>query len=182
MKQYCAYLTHHQHSDSRRIVPWGMPMSINGLPYLKGIGIRIHTVRYQKVRKRIINDDIDLSDHNDEDDITKRERRRIRSRFFAHERCCVCCVFCCHSTNLFLPLLSWLPAAEKRRLNPPSKVVSIKRGKDKFHHLSNPIRPKLLSDHPGNLILSHYAVTYEETIELRSSDLQLDDIVSINFW
>ena len=73
----------------RRIVPWGMPMSINGLPYLKGIGIRIHTVRYQKVRKRIINDDIDSSDHNDEDDITKRERRRIRSTFFLDEGCCV---------------------------------------------------------------------------------------------
>lgn len=60
--------------------------------------------------------------------------------------------------------------------------MSIKNQKDKFHYLSYPIRPKLLSDHPGNLILSHYAATYEETIQLRCSDLQLSDIISIHFW
>ena len=60
--------------------------------------------------------------------------------------------------------------------------MSIKYRKDKGHYLSHPIKPKLLLDHPGNLITSHYAVTFEETIELRSSDLQLDEYVTINFW
>jgi len=133
----------------RRVVPWGMPMSTNEIPYLKGIGIRIHTVRYQKVRKRAVN--VDVDGEHDGDDVSTRERRRIL-------------------------------AAEKRRLDPPLKQVSIKHQKDKRHRLSFPIRPKLLADHPGNLVLSHYAVTFEETIELRSSDLQLDDIVTINFW
>ena len=47
--------------------------------------------------------------------------------------------------------------------------------KDKYHYITSPARPKLLSDAPGNLVLSHYAVTFEETLILRSSDLQLGD-------
>ena len=53
--------------------------------------------------------------------------------------------------------------------------------KDKYHYITAPIRPKLLSDAPGNLVLSHYAVTFEETIILRSSDLQLGDVGKLIF-
>jgi len=47
--------------------------------------------------------------------------------------------------------------------------------KDKRHYTTYAIRPKLLSDHIGSQVLSHYAVTFEETLVLRSSDLQLKD-------
>jgi len=50
-------------------------MSTNEIPYLKGIGIRIHTVRYQKVRKRAVN--VDVDGEHDGDDVSTRERRRI---------------------------------------------------------------------------------------------------------
>jgi len=55
-------------------------MSTNEIPYLKGIGIRIHTVRYQKVRKRVMIKDLD-SEHGDEDDVGTRERRRINCKY-----------------------------------------------------------------------------------------------------
>ena len=67
------------------------------------------------------------------------------------------------------------PAAEERRKNPPSKVVGIMHDKDKYHHVTAATRPKLLPDHPGHVAVSHYAVTFEETIILRSSDFQLSD-------
>lgn len=55
-----------------------MPMSMNEIPYLKGIGIRIHTVRYQKIRKRA-SADLD-GENGDDDEKTTRERRRIRGK------------------------------------------------------------------------------------------------------
>ena len=73
--------------------------------------------------------------------------------------------------DIFLIIL----AAEERRKYPPSKVVSIIHDKEKYHYVSSAIKPKLLSDQPGNLVISHYAVTFEETIILRSSDLQFND-------
>jgi len=132
-----------------RTVPWGRPMSPNGLSYLKAIGIRVHTVRYQKIRRRIVQKDD--ADRSEVDGVTSKEYKRIR-------------------------------AAEERRKNPPRKLVSIMHEKDKYHYITAPIRPKLLSDAPGNLVLSHYAVTFEETLIIRSTDLQLGDVVSINFW
>jgi len=132
-----------------RTVPWGRPMSDNGLSYLKAIGIRVHTVRYQNIRRRVTKKVDTDSSHGD--DVTSKEYKRIR-------------------------------AAEERRKNPPRKLVSIMHEKDKYHYITAPTRPKLLSDEPGNLVLSHYAVTFEETLILRSSDLQLGDVVAINFW
>lgn len=49
-------------------------------------------------------------------------------------------------------------AAEERRKYPPRKLVSIMHEKEKYHHVTSSIRPKLLTDAPGNLVLSHYAV------------------------
>ena len=58
-------------------------MSTNEIPYLKGIGIRIHTVRYQKVRKRALALDVDLDGENDdENDVTAKERRRIHGEHY----------------------------------------------------------------------------------------------------
>jgi hypothetical protein len=66
-------------------------------------------------------------------------------------------------------------AAEERRKNPPSKVVTIFYKKEKQHHATVANKPKLLSDQPLNDVISHYAVTFEETIILRVSDMQLSD-------
>jgi len=135
-----------------RFVPWGRPMSDNGLSYLKAIGIRIHSVRYQKIRKRIIQKD--NTDHNEVNNVnvTSKEFKRIR-------------------------------AAEERRKNPPRKVVNILYNKERRQYVTASARPKLTSDRPGNLALSqdYYAVCFEETIILESSDLQLTDEVVIQF-
>lgn len=56
-----------------------MPISSNALPYLKGIGIRIHSVRYQKVRKRAVAVGSD-GENDDDNDVSQRERRRIRGK------------------------------------------------------------------------------------------------------
>jgi len=109
-----------------RVVPWGRPMSDNGLSYLKAIGIRVHTVRYQKVRKRLVQPR-DSQDGEVDPQVTSKEYKRIR-------------------------------AAEERRKYPPKKLISIMHEKDKYHYVTSPVRPKLLVDAPGNLVLSHYAV------------------------
>ena len=57
-------------------------MSPNEIPYLKGIGIRIHTVRYQKVRKRALDVELD-GENDDENDVSAKERRRILGK---HQR------------------------------------------------------------------------------------------------
>lgn len=59
-------------------------MSTNEIPYLKGIGIRIHTVRYQKIRKRLVMNE-DLDSEHDDDDVGTRQRRRIRGKY-SHAR------------------------------------------------------------------------------------------------
>ena len=53
----------------------------NGLSYLKAVGIRIHTIRYQKTRKRIVQKD--EIDHNgeDNDNVTSKDYKRIRGLF-----------------------------------------------------------------------------------------------------
>ena len=60
-----------------------MALATNEIPFLKGIGIRIHTVRYQKVRKRITTVNSDGED-DDGNDASSRERRRLKG-----ERLCV---------------------------------------------------------------------------------------------
>ncbi|KAL7554677.1 hypothetical protein ACHAWF_018946 [Thalassiosira exigua] len=134
-----------------RMVSWGTPMSDIGLSYLKAIGIRVHTVRYQKVRRRLVLKDETDQSQSEIGNPRSKENKRIRK-------------------------------AEERRKNPPRKSVSIMHGKEKYHHVTGSIRPKLLTDAPGNLVVSHYAVTFEETLIIRSSDLQLNDTVVVNFW
>eukprot|EP00804_Cyclotella_cryptica_P012787 CCRYP_010547-RA/>CCRYP_010547-RA protein AED:0.05 eAED:0.05 QI:183/0.85/0.81/1/0.76/0.63/22/985/2990 len=121
-----------------RSVPWGKPMVQIGLSFLKGIGIRVHTVRYQKIRKQII------QQSNQDIEISSKELKRAR-------------------------------AAEERRKNPPYKAVSIIHNKQRQHYLTYKVKPKLLPDRPGNWVLSHYAVIFEETLVLRTPDLQLTD-------
>ena len=60
-----------------RVVPWGRPMIDIGLPYLKAIGIRVHTVRYQKVRKRIVLKEGEEKG-GDIDPVTSNEYKRIK--------------------------------------------------------------------------------------------------------
>ena len=53
-------------------------MSENGLSYMRAIGIRIHSVQYQKIRKCISKrEDVDRND----DYHTSKERKRIRGMF-----------------------------------------------------------------------------------------------------
>ena len=136
---------------SFRTVTWGSPMSDNGLSYLKAIGIRIHTVRYQKIRRRIVEKD-ESDDGGEVDQVTSREYKRRR-------------------------------AAEERRKNPPRKVVNVLYNKEKRQYVTTSMKPKLLTDQVGTHPLSqdHYAVCFEETIVLESSNLQLSDEVVIQF-
>ena len=56
-------------------------MSDNGLTYLKAIGIRVHTIRYQKTRKRIIQKD-DIDDNGEDNgNVTSKEYKRIKGMF-----------------------------------------------------------------------------------------------------
>ena len=61
-----------------RMVPWGRPMCDNGLSYLKAIGIRVHTVRYQKIRKHINKKDDSDDDGDNAGHLTSKEYKRIR--------------------------------------------------------------------------------------------------------
>lgn len=95
-------------------------MSMNWLPYLKGIGIRIHTVRYQKVRKRIMTDDLELSiKYSSDDDITSKERRRIHGRPLHAGTSCVCSSFC-HSIELIVHLFFYLSNSRRKTKAKPS--------------------------------------------------------------
>lgn len=129
-------------------------MSDNGLSYLKAIGIRIHTVRYQKIRRRIVEKD-ESDDGGEVDQVTS-----VTSREYKRRR-----------------------AAEERRKNPPRKVVNVLYNKEKRQYVTTSMKPKLLTDQVGTHPLSqdHYAVCFEETIVLESSNLQLSDEVVIQF-
>jgi hypothetical protein len=72
----------------RRIVPWGKPMSNIGLSFLKAVGIRIHTVRYQKIRKRLVkqHDNDETGDDDDNEKMTSKENNRIRGTLTIHVR------------------------------------------------------------------------------------------------
>lgn len=64
-----------------RSVPWGSPMMENGLHYMKAIGIRVHCVRYQKVRKQAAQ----RTETDDDDEIkswrSSKELKRIRGKY-----------------------------------------------------------------------------------------------------
>jgi len=62
----------------QRVVPWGMPISCIGLSFLKAIGIRVHTVRYQKVRKAFLLQDQDEGEGVDY--VTSKEHKRIQGK------------------------------------------------------------------------------------------------------
>jgi hypothetical protein len=68
-----------------------------------------------------------------------------------------------------------------RRTNPPSKVICIKYKKDNRRYTTSAINPKLLTDHPGSQTTSHYAAIFEQTLILRTNNLQLEDEVIIQF-
>ena len=53
-------------------------MRDNGLSYLKAIGIRVHTVRYQKIRKRINKKD-DSDNDGDDDGVCDEPRWQRRA-------------------------------------------------------------------------------------------------------
>ena len=55
-------------------------MSDNGLSFLKAIGIRVHTVRYQKIRKRAIQKDPGES-ISPANQVTSSDYKRIRGSF-----------------------------------------------------------------------------------------------------
>lgn len=64
-----------------RSVPWGSPMMDSGLPYMKAIGIRVHCVRYQKVRKQAVQGNGDDADNDEMKSWrSSKELKRIRSK------------------------------------------------------------------------------------------------------
>ena len=67
----------HARCRPSRVVPWGMPLRQTGLSFLKAIGIRVHTVRYRKIRKAVL-----LQDQDGEgvDYVTSKEHKRIRGK------------------------------------------------------------------------------------------------------
>jgi hypothetical protein len=72
-----------------------------------------------------------------------------------------------------------ITAAEMRRKYPPLKVVEVlyKKYKTEKRYVTTHTRPKLLTDHRSNRAHpeDHYAVCFEDTIVLESSNLQLSD-------
>jgi len=135
-----------------RLVSWGRPMCNNGLSYLKAIGIRVHTVRYQNIRKRIIQKEDPDQNGDNNDKVTSKEYKKIRA---VEER----------RKNPPRKVVNILYNKEKRQY-----VTSSTRPK----LLSD--RPGKLA-----LAQDHYVVCFEENIILESYDLQLSDEVVIQF-
>ena len=57
-------------------------MSDNGLSYLKAIGIRVYTVRYQKIRKRVVQKDDTAHNDDANDNVSSRELKRRKGIYF----------------------------------------------------------------------------------------------------
>jgi hypothetical protein len=76
-------------------------------------------------------------------------------------------------------MINNITAAETRRKYPPRKVVEVlyKKYKTKKQYVTTHTRPKLLTDDRSNRAQpqDHYAVCFEDTIVLESSNLQLSD-------
>ena len=64
----------------QRMVSWGAPMIDSGLSFLKAIGIRVHTVRYQKIRKRTVGTHEVEIDEGGIGKISSKEYKRIRGK------------------------------------------------------------------------------------------------------
>jgi hypothetical protein len=62
----------------------------SGLSYLKAIGIRVHTVSYQKIRKRMVGTQHDVDSNNDGIDyshVSSKEFKRLRGKFIIFDFC-----------------------------------------------------------------------------------------------
>lgn len=68
----------HARCRPSRVVPWGMPLQCTGLSFLKAIGIRVHSVRYRKVRKAVLLKDQDEGEGVEH--VTSKEHKRIRGK------------------------------------------------------------------------------------------------------
>jgi hypothetical protein len=70
-------------------------------------------------------------------------------------------------------------AAEMRRKYPPLKVVEVlyKNDKTEKQYVTTHMRPKILTDERANCAhpQDHYVVCFEDTIVLKTSNLQLSD-------
>ena len=75
----------HSRCRPSRVVPWGMPLRQTGLSFLKAIGIRVHTVRYRKVRKAALLQDQDEGEGVDY--VTSKEHKRIRGKLMMYIIC-----------------------------------------------------------------------------------------------
>jgi len=138
-----------------RIVRWGASLGQVVLPYVKGIGMRIHQVRYQKKYKGA-REAAGTYDEDDESTVpqTAREFRQAK-------------------------------AAEDKRRNPARKAISMMRLRDKDHILTTARKPKLLEDDEDGSVspeVSRYVIVYEETLTLRCSDMQLSDVIAVYLW
>ena len=63
------------------MVSWGEPINDNVLSYLKGIGIRVHTVRYQKFRNRMVHKDDSDCDNDGGGRMSSREFLKLRGQY-----------------------------------------------------------------------------------------------------
>ncbi len=59
----------------------------SGLSFLKAIGIRVHTVRYLKIRKRIVGTNEVDKNEDGIDNLSSREYKRIRGKFILMHSC-----------------------------------------------------------------------------------------------
>ncbi|KAL7553819.1 hypothetical protein ACHAWF_017158 [Thalassiosira exigua] len=68
-----------------RSVPWGAPMIASGLSYMKAIGVRVHTVRYQNIRKCIAKKEVHGNENEDDESplraSSSKEYKRLRGVF-----------------------------------------------------------------------------------------------------
>jgi hypothetical protein len=73
----------------QRMVSWGAPIIDSGLSFLKAIGIRVHTVRYLKIRKRIVGTNEVDKNEDSINNLSSREYKRIRGTFILMHSCLV---------------------------------------------------------------------------------------------
>jgi len=139
-----------------RVVRWGSSIGTILLPYMKAIGIRIHSVRYQKKYKGLQSNPKDTKFDTERADYPKNAKEFKKAK-----------------------------ADDERRRMPQRKVISAMRQRDKKHHLTAAARPMLLLNEleaSRQQKVSKYLVVFEETIIMRREDLQLSDAVTISLW
>ena len=172
-----------------RIVRWGANLGQVVLPYVKGIGIRIHQVRYQKKYKGVR----EAAGSYDEDDESRPQTAKEFRQAKGKQGRCVTAILKDVDESAFslLCFLSSLnnsfsySAAEDKRRNPAKKAISMMRLRDKDHILTTARKPKLLEDDEDGSVspeVSRYVIVYEETLTLRCSDMQLSDVIAVYLW